>query len=129
MFVRKRPHSLLVDHQVVRMKNIAVKFHGGSALDEKIVSFDQQKRGFKIQNLRVPLGKPKPYMYDAELIFPRKRDGFRGHAHHAFGIRHEAEDSFLKIQSQKRRFWGIEFHALFFCVFGRQVVMTFPLCA
>jgi hypothetical protein len=57
-------------------------------------------------------------MYDAELILPRKRDGFRGHAHHAFGIRHEAEDSFLKIQRQKRRFLGIEFHALFLFVLG-----------
>jgi hypothetical protein len=26
---------LLVDHQVLRMKNIAVKFHGGSALKRK----------------------------------------------------------------------------------------------
>ena len=47
MIVRKRPHSLLVDHEVVRMKNIAVKFHGGSALDEKIVLFDPQKRDSK----------------------------------------------------------------------------------
>src|SRR5580700_3729900 len=85
MIIRKRPHSLLVDHQVLRMKNIAVKFHGGSALDEKIVLFDPQKRGFKIRNLRVPLGKPKPHMYDAVLILPRKRDRFRGPGHHAFG--------------------------------------------
>jgi hypothetical protein len=35
----------------------------------------------------------------------------------------------LKIQRQKRRFLGIEFHALFLFVFGRQAVMTFPLCA
>ena len=33
MIVRKRPHSLLVDHEVVWLKNIAVKFRGGSALD------------------------------------------------------------------------------------------------
>jgi hypothetical protein len=67
------------------MKNIAVKFHGGSALDEKIVLFDPQKWAFNIRNLRVSLGKPKPHMNDAEPILPRKRDGFRGHGHHAFG--------------------------------------------
>jgi hypothetical protein len=68
-------------------------------------------------------------MNDAELIPPRKRDGFRGHGHPAFGTRHKSEDSFLKIQRQKRRFLGIEFHALFLFVFGRRAVMTFPLCA
>ena len=45
MIVRKRPHSLLVDHEVARMKNIAVKFHGGSALDEQIVLFEPKKGG------------------------------------------------------------------------------------
>jgi hypothetical protein len=68
-------------------------------------------------------------MNDAELVLPRKRDGFRGHGHHAFGAWHKAEDSLLKIQRQKRRFLGIEFHASFLFVFGRQAVMTFPLCA
>ena len=34
------------------MKNIAVKFHGGSALDEKIVLFEPQKTG--IQNPESP---------------------------------------------------------------------------
>src|SRR6202041_974997 len=77
MIVRKRPHSLLVDHQVVRMKNIAMKFHGGSALDEKIVLFEPQPPGFNIRNLRVALGKRKPHMNDAESILPRKRDRFR----------------------------------------------------
>jgi hypothetical protein len=65
-----------------------VKFHRGSALDEKIVLFEPQKRGFKIRNLRVLLGKRNTHMYDVELILLRERDGFRGHAHHAFGIRH-----------------------------------------
>jgi hypothetical protein len=60
------------------MKNIAVKFHGGSALDEKSVLLDPQKWAFSIRNLRVSLGKPKPHMNDAELLLPRKRDGFRG---------------------------------------------------
>jgi hypothetical protein len=68
-------------------------------------------------------------MNDADLILPRKRDGFRGNGHHAFGTWHETEDSFLKIQRQQRRFLGIEFYALFLFVFGRQAVMTFPLCA
>jgi hypothetical protein len=68
-------------------------------------------------------------MYDAELILPRKRDRFRGHGHHALGTWHKTEDSFLKIQRQQRRFLGIEFHALFLSVFGRQAVMTFPPCA
>src|ERR1700719_3834717 len=118
MIVRKCAHSLLVDHEVVRIKNIAVKFHGGSALDEKIVLFEPQKRGFKIRNLRVPLGKRNTHMYDAELILPRERDGFRGHAHHAFRIRHEAEDFFLKIQRQKRRFWGSSFMRYSFLYLG-----------
>ena len=85
--------------------------------------------GIQNPNLRVPIAKSKPHMNDAELILPRKRDGFRGSGHYAFGIRHETEDSFLKIQRQKRRFLGIEFHALLLFVFGRQAVMTFPLCA
>jgi hypothetical protein len=42
---------------------------------------------------------------------------------------HKTEYSFLKIQRQQRRFLGIEFQALFFSVFGRQAVMTFPPCA
>jgi hypothetical protein len=47
MIVRKRPHSLLADHEVVRTNNIAVQFHGGSALDDKcefqeFLSFCQQ---------------------------------------------------------------------------------------
>ena len=91
------------------MKNIAVKFHGGSALDEKIVLFEPQKRGFQIRNLRVPLGKRNTHMNDAELILPRKRDRFCGHGHHAFGTWHKTEDSFLNIQCQQRRFLGSSF--------------------
>ena len=68
-------------------------------------------------------------MNDAELILPRKHDRFRGGGHRAFGTRHETENSFLKIQRQKRRFVGIDFHALFLSVLGRQAVMTFPPCA
>jgi len=62
--------------------------------------------------------KDKPSPVDAELILPRKRDGFRDHAHHAFGIRHEAEDFFLKIQRQKRRFWGSSFMRYSFLYLG-----------
>src|SRR5580693_7472164 len=102
MIVRKRAHSLLVDHEVVRMKNITVKLYGGSALDEEIVLFDPQEQGFKIGNLGMPLGKPKTHMNNAELILTCKRDRFRGKRHHAFGIRHETENSFLKIHRQKR---------------------------
>jgi hypothetical protein len=52
------------------------------------------------------------------LISPRERDRFRGHAHRAFGIRHEAEDSFLKIQRQKRRFLGSSFMRYSFLYLG-----------
>jgi hypothetical protein len=68
-------------------------------------------------------------MNDTELILPRKRDGFRRNGHHAFGICHEAEDSFLKIQRQKRRFLGIEFHMSFLPFFEKRAVMTIPPCA
>src|SRR3984957_8164023 len=111
------------------MKNIAVKFHGGSVLDEKIVLFDPRKWAFKIRNFRVSLSKTKPHMNDAELILPPNRGRFRRHGHHALGTWHKAEDSFLKIQRQQRRFLGIEFQASFLSVFGRQAVMTFPPCA
>jgi hypothetical protein len=53
----------------------------------------------------------------------------KGAPHHAFGIRHETEDSLLKIQRQKHRFLGFEFQALFLSVSGQQAVMTFPPCA
>jgi hypothetical protein len=129
MIVRKCAHSLLVDHEVVRMKNITVKFRGRCAFDEKIVLFDPQKRGFKIRNLRVPFGKSQPHMYDAELILARKCHGFRGDGHDAFGIRQEAENSLLKIQRQKCCFIGIEFHKSFLSVFGRHAVMASPPCA
>jgi hypothetical protein len=71
-----------------------------------------------IRNLRVSLGKRNTHMNDAELILPRKRDRFHGHGHHAFGTWHKTEDSFLKIQRQKRRFLRIEFHALSFCIWA-----------
>src|ERR1700722_4656941 len=98
MIVRKRSHSLLVDREVVRMKNIAVKFRGRSALDEEIVLFDLQKWGFKIRNLRVPLGKPQPHVNKAELVLSRKGNSFRGDGHDTFGIRQEGEDAGLQIQ-------------------------------
>ena len=97
LVLRKGGDSLLIDHKLPGASHRIVEFRGRGPLHEKIVYLHPRKSGLSIRNLRMALGKPEPHMNDAELILPRKRDRLRGNGHYAFGIRHEAEDSFLKI--------------------------------